>query len=184
MIRFTTAKTESDLTEILTLQKENLPQNLSSDEARSQGFVTVSHSFELIAEMNAKNPHIIAKSNDKVIGYALVMLEHFKNKIPILIPMFDQINNLNYEGKKMSNVPYFIMGQVCIAKPFRGKGIFKGLYEKMKIEMSNKFDLVITEVATRNIRSMKAHEKIGFKTIKEYATEDGEQWAIIAWGWQ
>ena len=44
--------------------------------------------------------------------------------------------------------------------------------------------MVVTEVATRNIRSLKAHEKIGFKTIKKFQVKNGEEWAIIGWDWQ
>ena len=35
----------------------------------------------------------------------------------------------------------------------------------MKDEMAAKYQMVVTEVATRNQRSLKAHEKVGFKTI-------------------
>jgi predicted GNAT family N-acyltransferase len=183
MIQYSKAQTPSDLRQILTLQKENLPDNLSESQIQSQGFVTVSHDFDLLAEMNSKRPHIIAKFDGKVIGYALVMLESFKDRIPVLYPMFQQIDNIEFEGKLMREINYFAMGQVCIAKPFRGQGIFKNLFEKMKNEMAVDYKMVVTEVATRNQRSMKAHFNVGFKTIKKY-TEDGEDWAIIAWDWK
>ena len=184
MIQYSIAKTNPELEQILALQKANLPEALSADEIESQGFVTVSHDFHLLAEMNAKCPHIIAKSNDKIIGYALVMLKDFKDRIPVLVPMFEQIDRIVYNGKILSEIDYFIMGQVCIAKEFRGRGIFRALFEKMKIEMASKYQLIITEVASRNIRSLKAHFKVGFKTINEYSSKEGEEWAIIAWDWQ
>ena len=184
MIHYSIAKTAFDLHEILTLQKNNLTQNLSKEEARIQGFVTVSHPYDLLAEMNAQRPHIIAKYDEKVIAYALVMLEMFKDRIPVLIPMFDQIKTLKWKGKSMLEISFFIMGQVCIEKSFRGQGIFSGLFQKMKQEMSKDFEMVVTEVATRNIRSIKAHEKVGFKTIKKFQVEQGEEWAIIGWDWQ
>ncbi len=183
MIQYSTAQSVHELQQILTLQKANLPDHLSETEINSQGFVTVSHDFDLLAEMNSKKSHIIAKSNDEVIGYALVMLETFKNHIPVLVPMFDQIKAINYKGHPMAEIDFFIMGQVCIAKPFRGQGVFKGLFEKMKIEMSPYYQMIVTEVAIRNPRSLKAHANVGFKTIKEYQAEDGEEWAIIAWDW-
>lgn len=182
MIVYEKAKTTLELQQILALQKANLPEKLSESELKSQGFVTVSHDFDLLTAMNSKRPHIIAKSNDKVIGYALVMLETFKNKIPVLVPMFEQMKSIYYKGKLMSSIDFFIMGQVCIAKEFRGKGIFKGLFEKMKREMAADYQMVVTEVAIRNQRSIKAHFNVGFKTIKEYQTE-AEAWAIIAWDW-
>ncbi len=182
MIHYTTAKSDLNLKQILELQKANLPYNLTVAEFNSQGFVTVSHTLDLLTEMNAKNPHIIAKYDDAVIGYALVMLESFKDRIAVLIPMFEQINTIKYKGKLMAEIDYFVMGQVCIAKEFRGQGIFKGLFEKMKSEMAKNFELVVTEVALRNPRSIKAHAKVGFKAVHEYQAE-GEEWAIIAWDW-
>ena len=183
MIEYTVAKTTQDLEQILALQKVNLPRNLVESEIESQGFVTVSHDFELLAKMNTKKQHIIAKFDKKVIGYALVMLEIFKDQIPVLVPMFEQIKSIMHEDKLMSEIDFFIMGQVCIAKDFRGQGIFMGLFEKMKTEMAGEYQMIVTEVATRNIRSIKAHAKVGFKTIKKYQADNGEEWAIIGWNW-
>jgi len=40
------------------------------------------------------------------------------------------------------------------------------------------FDYIITEISTRNHRSIRAHEKVGFETIKEYES-DGKEWKIV-----
>ena len=77
---------------------------------------------------------------------------------------------------------YFVMGQVCVAKDFRGQQVFSDLYQKMKTEMSSHFDCIVTEIATRNTRSIRAHEKVGFETIHIYEDET-EEWAIVAWDW-
>ena len=54
MIQYSITKTALDLQQILALQKANLPNNLSEAEIQTQGFVTVSHDFDLLADMNAK----------------------------------------------------------------------------------------------------------------------------------
>lgn len=182
MINYTTVQNHEDLTQILLLQQKNREQDVSKNEAIEQGFVTVSHEFETLEAMNHPFPHIIAKDAGRVVGYTLVMQKAFEKKIPVLVPMFEKINAITYAGELLKDVPYFVMGQVCIDKANRGKGIFKGLYQKMKEEMSPHFKYIITEVAIRNTRSMRAHEKVGFETIKEYQA-DGEDWAIILWNW-
>jgi len=63
--------------------------------------VTAEHSFYVLKRMNEKYPHIIAKVNDETIGYALVMTQEFRNDIPVLFPMFEMIDQFNYEGKKI-----------------------------------------------------------------------------------
>jgi len=183
LIQYTTAANQEDIQQILELQWINLPNNISTSEAKDQGFVTVHHDIDILTAMNEKFQHVIAKHEGKVIGYTLVMLPEFGNQVPILSPMFDKINQLTYNGKALKKTPYFVMGQVCVDKNYRGKGVFKGLYHKMKMEMSTPFDCIITEIATRNTRSMRAHEKVGFKTINIYTTAE-EEWAIVAWDWK
>lgn len=180
MIHYTTSQTKKDLEQILQLQFDNLPKNISSEEAKTQGFLTVHHSFEILSAMNAPYPHIIAKADNTVVGYALVMLQKFKDTIPVLKPMFDKINNLSFQNNPLSATKYFVMGQVCVAKKFRGQNIFNGLYQQMRREMAADFDCIITEIATRNTRSMRAHEKVGFKVIAIYSTKQ-EEWAIVGW---
>ncbi len=183
MIEYATAVGQADIKQILELQWINLPKNISTSEAKDQGFVTVHHDTDILTAMNEKFQHVIAKHDGKVIGYTLVMLPEFGNQVPVLTPMFDKINQLTYKDKPLKKTPYFVMGQVCVDKNFRGQGVFTGLYQKMKVEMSTHFDCIITEIATRNTRSMRAHEKVGFETINIFSTPE-EEWAIVAWDWE
>ncbi|AZJ34317.1 GNAT family N-acetyltransferase [Tenacibaculum singaporense] len=173
MIEFTTATNPTELLQILELQQQNLPENLSEADKKEQGFVTVRHNLELFQKMNDVHPHIIAKSNGLVVGYALSMSKVFRNDIPILIPMFDEIDTTS-EGSK----PYILMGQVCIDKHYRGKGIFRGLYAKMKEEFSGIYNSIITEIDEKNTRSVNAHKAIGFRTLKTYTSND-QDWEIV-----
>lgn len=184
MISFHKANNTSDLGQVLKLQAANHPQNISRQELAEQGFVTVKHDLTLLRAMNQKFPHIIARDRETLIGYALVMLEEFKDRIPVLMPMFDQMNRLEYKGQSLASIGYFVMGQICIAKAYRGQGVFGGLYEKMRMEMQGLFPMVVTEVASRNTRSLKAHFKVGFETVKEYVADNGEEWQIILWDWR
>lgn len=179
MITFGVAQSPDDLQAILNLQQKNLPVNISTTEAQTQGFVTVHHDFDLLERMNQPYPHIVVRDKAKVVGYALVMMRRFKQEIPVLVSMFDQINAISYQGHLLGTVNYFIMGQVCIDKAYRGLGLFAGLYEEMKKRMSPHFDYIVTEVALRNRRSMRAHEKIGFEKVHTY--KDGEDWQVLLW---
>ncbi len=178
-IIFTIAKDDKDLEQILALQKLNYKAHVSSEEAESQGFVSIEHEFSLLKDMNADYPHIIAKSDGEVVGYALVMLRKFGNMIDVLLPMFERINVLDWKGKSMADSSYFVMGQVCVAKDFRGKGVFSRLYAEMKERMKGDFDYLVTEVASRNKRSMRAHEKVGFELLLNYDVEGDEEWNIV-----
>jgi GNAT superfamily N-acetyltransferase len=176
-ILYKRASTLDELEQIRTLQLQNSSQNISSEEKLQEGFVTVQHSVALLEQMNSACAHIIAKDNDAVVGFALVMLSGFRNEIKALIPMFERIDELVPKDKT-----YVVMGQICVDKNHRKQGIFRGLYHFYREELQHQFDYLITEVATINLRSMQAHEAIGFKIIDTY-NEDGIVWNIILWDW-
>ena len=176
-INYKRLKTVQELNEILELQKANISPSISNNEKLEEGFVTVHHTFEVLNAMNNKCPHIIAKYDDKVIGYTLCMLRDFKEDIDILKPMFMQIDNCLKEKQS-----YIVMGQVCVDKPFRKQGVFRGLYNFMKEELQSNYNLIITEVDQKNTRSMNAHKAIGFKHLTTYYSK-GQDWALIFWDW-
>ena len=132
MITYGISTTEEELKGILELQQNNLQRNISPEELKSQGFVTVEHDLDLLTRMNSPYGHIIAKEDDKVVGYTLVELPEWKYEIPVLIEMFDQIDSITYEGESLGESKYFTMGQVCVAKSHRGQGVFAGLYAEIK----------------------------------------------------
>ena len=175
-IIYTRVSNDDELNQILFIQKRNVKAVLSKDEMDQEGFITVGHDFNILKKMNDASPHIIAKYKDKVVGYALVMLQSFRNEMDVLIPMFETADRL-LKGKN-----YVVMGQVCIDKPFRGLGIFKGMYLYYKKELQHQYDCLFTEVATNNIRSLKAHQNIGFKILETQIT-DGTSWELVNWDW-
>lgn len=184
-ITYTQAKTTDELQQILALQAANLPQNISETELKKEGFVTVHHNFELLEAMNYPFPHIIAKDGDQVVAYALVMLRKFADKIPVLTSMFEMINESTFKEKSVNDSTYFAMGQVCIHKDYRGKGLFQNLYKTMQQHYSNDFQYIITEIAARNPRSLRAHSKVGFEDLKVFKDKEfGELWHLVIWDWQ
>ncbi|MFC0184373.1 Acetyltransferase (GNAT) domain-containing protein [Pseudarcicella hirudinis] len=179
-IVFTTISSAEEITQVLTLQQENLRKNISEETADNQGFVTVVHNFDLLNRMNTAIPQIIAKDGDQVVGYALVMPESFKNDVPVLMAMFDMLGALEYQGKLVKDYRYYVMGQVCVSEAYRGKGIFDGLYKTHQNLLSSQFDICVTEIAKRNTRSLSAHKRVGFEIIHEYFdTTYPELWEVV-----
>ena len=183
MIIYTTAKTDEDLEGILALQRANLTVNLSPAEAVSQGFVTVIHSLDVLRNMNAIEPHIIAKHNESIVAYLLAMTKEGEKDLPILQPMFRMFREIEYSGRPVSSYRYLVVGQVCVDKAFRGKGVFDRCYQTYREVFQSKYQFAITEIATRNTRSLGAHNRIGFQEIHRYRAPDGEEWSIVIWVW-
>ena len=173
MIRYIQASSDRELKQILALQQQNLPKHLTEEEKRSQGFLTIEHTLDLLKEMNAIFPHTLAMDSEELVGYALSMSPKSGDSIELLRPLFSQIETL-LGGTE----DYMVMGQICIAKSHRGKGIFRGLYHKMQEFLPDKYDKIITEVDTRNTRSLQAHKAIGFRELKRYP-KAGREWSLI-----
>jgi GNAT superfamily N-acetyltransferase len=183
MIIYTTSKTTNELEQILELQKQNLATGLTAEQIASQGFVTVSHSFQDLLTMNAIEEHVIGKDNERVIAYLLAMTARSRFDIPILLPMFEMFEQIEYQNKKVADWRYMVVGQVCVAEGYRGKGILDACYAAYKDNFKDRYDFAITEINTRNQRSINAHKRIGFETIYEYVAPDGEGWNIVLWRW-
>jgi L-amino acid N-acyltransferase YncA len=186
MTIYTTAESKSDLKGILSLQKENLAQGLTRDEIKSQGFVTVCHSYDQLKKMNDHENHVIAKDNDKVVAYVLAMTQHSRFDIPILLPMFEAFGAISYKGKKITDYNYLIVGQVCIDKAYRGQGLFDNCYAAYKKHFRQKYDFAITEIASTNLRSLNAHKRVGFQEVHSYMAPDSDktQWIVVVWDWK
>jgi ribosomal protein S18 acetylase RimI-like enzyme len=183
MIVYTSSQNDKDLIGILNLQQHNLARNLSPEEIRSQGFVTVLHRLQDLQKMNAIEQHIIAKDNDRVIAYLLAMTDKSKFDIPVLVPMFELFESIKYKNKLLSQYHYMVVGQVCVDKKYRGQGVLDKCYDLYVETFRTRYDFAVTEIATSNQRSLNAHKRIGFQTIHEYAAPDGERWAIVVLDW-
>ncbi len=169
---------------IKKLQLANLPSVIGAEEKLSQGFVTCDYDIEDLQEMNEPYPHVLAIDNNKVVGYALVLLPRYKQIMPILLPMFVKIDEAMSTDHRVRGASYFVMGQICIDKHYRGQGLFYKLYDRMKAQMSVHYNLMFTEVSSLNKRSLRAHERQGFKRLYTYTALDGHEWVLIYWDWR
>lgn len=183
MLKATTVSGHADLQEILDLQAANLKNNISNDEMKSEGFVTVHHSYDTIQKMHNVAPSVIIKDNEKIVAYALVMLKECRDLVPTLEPMFALLDQLRWKDKALNGFSFYVMGQICIAKTHRRQGLFEMLYQKHKEIYQHQFDFIITEVSLSNPRSLRAHERVGFETIHTYR-DNTDDWTVIAWDWK
>lgn len=175
---------DRELEQILALQARNVEEALRPDEVAAEGFVTVRHDLDLLRDMNRAEAHVVALDGERVVGYALVMLPAFRERLPILEPMFERLARLEHRGRPVDACRIFVMGQVCVDREYRGRGVLDGMYGAMRALYSDRYDLVVTEVARRNARSRRAHARVGFELLERYRDPSGEEWDLIAWSWE
>lgn len=183
MMVATISTTGEELQQISVLSGQNHRSVLDEEEKTAQGFITWRYSADLLHKMNELHPQVIVKDNVKVVGYALVALKEARHFHPDLEMMIRQLDELSFRGKKLSLFRYYVMGQICVDKPYRGKGLVRLLYEKHRELLGRDYDFVVTEVSTSNIRSLRAHGRVGFETIHTYY-DALDQWAVIVWDWK
>ena len=179
-LSFQTAQSTEDLQGILDLQQQN---HLSKVEALDDGFLFVRHNLEVLTKMQAFAPQVICKDGDEVVAFTLAMTVDCKGDVPELIPMFNIFDQIPFRGKKVSDFKYIVVGQVCVGQNHRGMGVFDKNYQTYKETFQDNFDFAITEISTRNPRSIRAHARIGFREIHQYTDPTGENWSIVVWEW-
>jgi hypothetical protein len=182
MVHSTLVNTDDELRQIQQLQQSNLPKNISKEEFRSQGFVTFQHDLKTLQEFHKLAPSVIVKDVEKVVAYALTVVNEARHIFPPMESLFALLERSQWKNKPFHQYRFYEMGQVCVAKEYRGKGIFEMLYQQHKKSYSNKYDLLVTKISTKNNRSLKAHEKVGFETIV-IERDDLDEWVVVVWDW-
>jgi hypothetical protein len=179
-IIITTASSDEEIRQILSLQALNHKSNITNEEAINNGFVTVKHTKSLLESICKPYAHVIAKKDDKLVGYALVMLKEHINVVPELNMMDEIITQITYNNKPLNEYSYLVMGQICVAEEVRGQKVFDRMYDFMKSYIGDRFDYIITEVADRNQRSLRAHKRVGFHIVHTYVEEAiDEVWNVV-----
>jgi predicted GNAT superfamily acetyltransferase len=177
-----TVREPLELAQILDLQRANLAANVSAEQAQAQGFVTAVHSLEVLQRMHELAPSIVARAESQLAGYALSMRVEARKDVPILEPMFELLETLTFRGRPLRDTRFYVMGQVCVAQAFRGQGLFDALYLGHREHYQRRFELLVTEVSTRNGRSLRAHERVGFEPLHRYR-DSVDEWVILGWDW-
>jgi ribosomal protein S18 acetylase RimI-like enzyme len=175
--------TEAEILGIKALQEENLRTNITDEEALSQGFLTASYTMEYLREMNAAAPTVIAKDGEIIAGYAMVATKPVRNGHDLMADLFDTIDRTFYQGKLLKESEYVVVGQLCVAKAYRGLGLVQKLYGHFRDCYADQYEYLVTDVAQANARSLKAHMKSGFQVI-DTLTYGGIKWDIVLWDWR
>ena len=174
---------DADIRGIVYLHTQNHKNNLTQTEMDQEGFVTAEYDFASLKRMNDICPSIIAKNGNEVVGYALVVTRQFYGSNPLLDDLFDSVDAIIFNNELLGEANYVMVGQLCVAKEYRGLGIVQQMYTHFKNELSGAYKFCITDVASNNPRSVKAHIKSGFQIIKS-KTYNGMTFDVVLWDWK
>jgi ribosomal protein S18 acetylase RimI-like enzyme len=183
-IKITLARKPGQLKQILKLQAANVREAIDEPTAAAQGFVTATHSLEMLREMTASAASVIALLERRVVGYCLAMTAEFGRTIPVLAPVVDRQDAAMFRAAPLGESGYLAMGQICVAEGVRGRKLPDRMYKYLRGCYHPRFPYCVTAVDARNTRSLRVHERVGFERVDRFTAPDGRDWIIVAWDWR
>lgn len=175
-------ETEQELIGLKQLQTNNLRRLIGEEEAMREGFVTSEYSLELLQKMHVVYPSIIVKEGDEVVAYTIVTNKAVYGEHPEVDHLFNTLDATLYHEKLLKEVPYILVGQVCVGKSHRGQGWVPKMYEFYKSIHAKNYKYLVTDISQANKRSIRMHQKVGFETIG-VIEQVGTGWDIVLWDW-
>lgn len=182
--KVTLARKPTHLKQILKLQATNVIGAIDADTASSQGFVTATHDLGLLERMTASAASVIALQERKLVGYCLAMTREFGESIPVLAPLFERQDAIEYRGELLGKSGYLVMGQICVAEQARGQKLADRMYKYLRGCYHLRFSYCVTAVDVRNTRSLRVHERVGFEELDRFRSPDGRNWVMVIWNWR
>lgn len=158
-----------DIAAVQTLQQKYHISTIS-EEDEPDGFVTTLFSEKLFQELIEKeNGLAIACDGEKVVAYAMAASWEYWSRWPLFQTMIDDLPNTEYLGQVLSKDNSYQYGPVCIDKEYRGTEVLPNIFEFSRLQMKERFPVLITFINQINNRSMNAHnKKLGLDIIKPF----------------
>jgi predicted GNAT superfamily acetyltransferase len=76
-----------------------------------------------------------------------------------------------------------VVGQLCVAKEVRGRGLAQDLYAQFKATYENRYPFAVTDIDQANYSSLRTHLKVGFITLSTLNYGDSN-WDVVVWDWR
>ena len=158
-----------DINKIQSLQQKYHVLTIS-DEDRPHGFVTTLFSEEQFKELIEKeNGLAIACDGEKVVGYAMAASWQYWSAWPLFQHMISDLPDTTYLNMVLSTENSYQYGPICIDMAYRGTDVLPNLFEFSRLQMKDRYPILITFINHVNKRSYDAHtRKLGLDVIKNF----------------
>ena len=168
-----------DIPAISELQKKYHIATIS-EEDKPDGFVTTLFTEEQFKELIEKEDGIaIACDGDKIAAYAMAASWEYWSKWPIFQYMIEDLPNIEYMGQILSVKNSYQYGPICIDKDYRGTEVLPMIFDFSRMQMKNKYPILITFINHINSRSYNAHtKKLGLDVIKSFVFNNNNYYEL------
>ena len=123
--------TEQDYQGILELQSRYYIRNLAPEEQK-EGFLSAEFTLSQIAAMAQDLGIAVAREGGAVVGYMCASRADMTPRPPILDAMLKCLESVVFHGKRLTRTPMFVYGPVCIDEVYRGRGVLKAMFDRLK----------------------------------------------------
>ena len=162
-----------DYAQIVMMQNENLNTVLTAEEKASGGFLSVPLKAEDFQVMNKEIAVVVASSGKEVVAYHCASSCQYYQSVPLCACMMERFANVLYEGKPLVHYTCFVVGPMCIAKNYRGKGIYLKLWQELTKHISAGLEMAVGPASEANPRALHAHTQIaGMLVVDRFSFHD------------
>ncbi len=159
----------NDIPEVLELQSKNLYGNLNEAQ-RQKGFVTTPFTTKQIQDIILEDGLFVAEDDNTIIAYVYAGSWSYFKQWEIFNVMIQRFPLLDFKGQSISVNNTFQYGPICIAEPYRGKGLINQIFETMRLNFVNLYPISLTFINQANTISEAAHvKKLGWEIIDSFS---------------
>ncbi len=154
--------------------------NLSTGDARADGFLSAPFTQAQIAGINEGLGALVAVEGDAVLGFLGLSESDALASGPVTQAMAAAMQRTTFDGRPLAACKTFIFGPIAIARQARGRGIFRGLYRAMwNLLDQARYELGLAFIAQNNLRSLTVHrEALGVVVLSAFDCGDEAYWLV------
>ncbi|HTS54176.1 MAG TPA: hypothetical protein VMH26_12950 [Burkholderiales bacterium] len=168
----------ADLPSVLALQEANLFANLTREQ-RQDGFLSAAFTERQFQQMARDVAVLVADDAGEIRAYLCASSVGFSRQFPLLASMIASFDRVDFLGRSLASQRTFIYGPVCVARPHRGRGLLRGLYDALRRELAGGYDAGVGFVAKDNERSLAAHtDALGMTIVADFALNGRQYWTL------
>ena len=168
-----------DYPQILQLQSENAPDQLS-DEQKRQGFIVSRMSGEELDAINRDLGILVIRDVGIIAGFVCLNRTTHRPRPGVVAALLEKLPLAVFNGCPLSEQRLFLYGPVCLASAYRGKGLLRQLFDTVKQQMRQEFDAGVAFVNDANPHSLTAHvQGLGMQDVLRF-TFQSEDYHLLA----
>jgi hypothetical protein len=169
----------TDYPGIVDLNSANFITHLNEEE-RKEGFLSAQFTEPQIAAMAEDLGIMVALADGGVRGFLCAFRNDFDHGSPVVAKMIESYDCMRFEGRALTSYSSYVYGPVCIERPFRRKGLLRGLYEAQRRDLAGQFEIGVALIARNNPHSLAAHvEGLGMTEAGDFEV-NGNIFAAVA----